>query len=66
MKVVWEPLGILFFLLMPNFCRVLSSKGWYMYRKNEIEGQVMALCEGNFDNFYCQKTRFLDFLRVIL
>ena len=45
---------------------IFSSKGRYMTSKIKIFGQNLALWEGHFDHFQGQKTRFLDFLKVVL
>ena len=37
-----------------------------MAPKIKIQGHILALWEGHFDDFYGQKTSFLNFLRVIL
>ena len=70
LKVVLElfrsGLGIIFGLKMPTFSCIFSSKGRYMTSKIKILGQKLALWEGHFDHFGVQKSRFLDFLKVVL
>ena len=53
-------------LKRPTFRCIFSSKGRYMTSKIKILGQNLALWEGHFDHFGGQKSRFLDFLKVVL
>merc|ERR1711923_307945 len=59
-------LGIIFGIKMPTFSCIFSSKGRYMTSKIKIVCQKFALGEGHFDHFGVQKSRFLDFLKVVL
>ena len=51
---------------MPTFSCIFSSKGRYMTSKIKILGQKSTLWEGHFDHFGVQKSRFFDFLKVVL
>ena len=50
----------------PTFKFIFGSKGRYVIFKIQILGQKFTLCEGHFDNFQGQKTRFLVLLKVVL
>ena len=58
-------LGIILGLKSLTFRCIFSSKGRYMTSKIKILGQNLALWEGHFDHFGGQKSRFLDFLKVV-
>ena len=70
LKVVLEMfrscLGIIFGLKRLTFKCIFSSKGWYLTSKIKNFGQKLALWEGHFHHFGGQKSRFLDFLKVVL
>ena len=70
LKVVLEMfrsyLGIVFGLKSRTFRCIFCSKGRYMTSKIKIVGQNLALWEGHFDHFGGQKSRFFDFLTVVL
>ena len=51
---------------MAHFHLYLELKVQYMTSKIKIVGQILALREDHFDNFWAQKTRFLGFLKVVL
>jgi len=59
-------LGIIFGLKRRTFVCIFSSKSWYLTSKMKIFGQKLALWEGHFDHFGGRKSRFLDFLKVVL
>ena len=59
-------LGIVFGPKSRTFRCIFCSKGRYMTSKIKIVGQNLALWEGHFDDFGGQKSRFLDFLKVVL
>ena len=70
LKVVLEMfrscLGIIFGLKRPTFMCLFSSKGRYLTSKIKILDQNLTLRGGHFDHFQGQKSRFLDFLKVVL
>ena len=70
LKVVLEMfrscLGIIFGLKRLTFGCIFSSKGRYLTSKIKNVGQNLALWEGHFDHFGGQKSRFFDFLKVVL
>ena len=50
----------------PTYGCIFGSKGWNMTSKLEIQRQILAFWEGQFDNFQSLKPIFWPFWKLIL